>query len=201
MKPLFIETIRMENGIPLNLHRHQQRMEETLRETFGTHAKAPNLADVRLSQGEKGGRMKLRITYSSQIESLSLSPYSPKIIRSLAAVDGKDIDYHLKYADRTALQHLLAKKGTCDDILVIVDGRVTDTSYSNIAFYREGRWFVPDTCLLRGTKRQELLERRMVTEKTITIDDIQLYTRACLLNAMLDLDEVSLPTCDIVTAY
>lgn len=60
-------------------------------------------------------------------------------IRSLRLVAADDeLDYHLKYADRSALARLLQRRDDCDEILIVRDGAITDTSYSNVAFSTDG---------------------------------------------------------------
>jgi 4-amino-4-deoxychorismate lyase len=67
---------------------------------------------------------------------------------------------------------------------------VTDTSYSNIAMYKNGIWHTPESYLLNGTKRQFYLNKCMLKETRITVDKIFDYEKLSLINSMLDLSEV-----------
>ena len=50
-------------------------------------------------------------------------------------------------------------RGACDEILIIKDGHITDTSISNIVFrLPDGWWLTPFTPLLKGIMRTYLLE-------------------------------------------
>jgi 4-amino-4-deoxychorismate lyase len=91
------------------------------------------------------------------------------MVNSLKLVDVcSDFDYHLKFADRSALNSLRELRGDCDEILIVKNGYITDTSYSNVVF-TDGQHFVaPSTFLLPGTMRASLLNWGLITEATIT---------------------------------
>lgn len=67
---------------------------------------------------------------------------------------------------------LAAQKGDCDEIIIIKNGLVTDTSFTNIAIYKHGMWLTPKHPLLLGTKRAALLEKGIIQEADITVDDL-----------------------------
>jgi 4-amino-4-deoxychorismate lyase len=77
---------------------------------------------------------------------------------------------------------------TADDILIIKNGFITDTSFSNIAFFDGTQWFTPFTYLLNGTQRQHLLRQGAIVETEITPSDLKQFRYAKLINAMLDLE-------------
>ena len=101
-------------------------------------------------------------------------------IRSLRLVAADDeLDYHLKYADRSALARLLQRRDDCDEILIVRDGAITDTSYSNVAFFDGRKYVTPDTFLLNGTRRQYLLGTGVLTERRITPSDLAVSSGSC----------------------
>ena len=104
-------------------------------------------------------------------------------------VDGSGIDYTFKYADRDKLIQLQQSKGTCDEILIYQNGRITDTSYSNVVFYDGNQYITPSTYLLNGTKRRYLLERGIIKEQDIGLGDLPRFRYLFLINAMLDLED------------
>lgn len=67
---------------------------------------------------------------------------------------------------------LAAQKGDCDEIIIIKNGLVTGTSFTNIAIYKDGKWITPKHPLLLGTKRAALLEKGIIQEADITVDDL-----------------------------
>ncbi len=84
-------------------------------------------------------------------------------------------------------------KDGCDDILIVNKGLITDTSYSNVVFRKDNMYFTPNFPLLNGTKRQKLIENRIIEEAVINVETIKQYDRVWLINALLDIeDDVSL---------
>lgn len=100
----------------------------------------------------------------------------------------------MKYADRSALARLLQRRDDCDEILIVRDGAITDTSYSNVAFFDGRKYVTPDTFLLNGTRRQYLLGTGVLTERRITPSDLGGFERVVLINAMLGIeDDLAVP--------
>ena len=63
-------------------------------------------------------------------------------------------DYSFKFSNRKAIDDLLKFRNGCDDILIVRNGLITDTSYSNVVFRKDNMYFTPNFPLLNGTKRQ-----------------------------------------------
>ena len=121
-------------------------------------------------------------------EKQHFSPYVIRPVNSLRLVEDNEIDYSYKYADRSTLDALFEKRGSCDDILIIKDGYVTDTYYANIVFKStNGDWITPESCLLKGTRRTCLLQKNLIKEAVIRVSDLNNYTEARLINAMIDI--------------
>ena len=118
-----------------------------------------------------------------------LFPKCTRRVHTLKLVDGSGIDYTFKYADRDKLIQLQQSKGTCDEILIYQNGRITDTSYSNVVFYDGNQYITPSTYLLNGTKRRYLLERGIIKEQDIGLGDLPRFRYLFLINAMLDLED------------
>lgn len=203
----FIETICYENGSFQNLHLHEERMNRTrlhfsglkdklsLEEALAvTIAKEGNLAESDLQSASyqmRHHKIKCRVTYSESIESIEFEPYIPKVIRSLQLVYDDGIDYGYKYKDRSALNALLSRRGQADEILIVKNGLITDTSYSNIVFLREGKWYTPKTPLLPGTRRADYLDKKLIFPLDITPREIGQFGEARLINSMLPIEEGS----------
>jgi len=185
----FLETINVKDGEFLNLKYHQDRVEKVFRRFY---AKIPPLvlADVlTLPTSTHSVNYKCRVIYSKSIELVEFTEYIPKPVRSLKIVNDDSIDYSFKFADRRSLEVLLSKKGNCDDVLIIKNGLVTDTSYSNILFYDGRHWLTPDTPLLKGTCRQRLLDNHTIREQRVSFSDLTGFSHFMLINAMLGFDE------------
>ena len=74
------------------------------------------------------------------------------------------------------------------------NGAITDTSYSNVAFFDGQKYVTPDTYLLNGTRRQYLLGEGLLMQRRITPSELCRFERVVLINAMLGLeDDLSVP--------
>ncbi len=182
----FIETMKLENGIILNMDLHKARSQETLLHHFGIERSLPFEQLVPEGMKLKEGIFKLRVLYSKEIEEFSIEPYIAREIKKLKIVEGGDIEYQYKYEDRTAIINLLNKKVDCDDILIIKNGFVTDTSYTNIVFEDGEKLYTPDTFLLNGIKRRQLLNAGIISEKAIRAEDIANFSGYYLINSMME---------------
>ena len=138
------------------------------------------------------GLVKCRIVYGEDIQEITYTPYTPKVIQSLRLVEDNSIEYHCKYLDRDQINGLYAQRGECDDIIIVKNGMLTDSSYSNIALRQNGTWYTPSTCLLKGTRRQQLIDQGRLVEREISVDDIGKYDRVGLVNAMMGIGQISL---------
>lgn len=194
----YIESLRVVDGHICNLAYHQQRMNKTRLEVF----RQPTpllLNDVFKGIKAPSGLAKLRFVYDEAgIHDISCTPYTRKNIHSLRLVTANDIDYRYKSVDRSALNQLKEKQGECDEILIIRNNHITDTSYTNVALYDGKQWFTPSTPLLRGTMRQSLLDKGLLQERELLVSDLPNYKQISLFNAMMELGEVVLPVNKII---
>jgi|SRR5690554_523390 len=189
---MFLETICILNGIVQNINAHKKRMQETASYYGFIAPELPNIEEL-LADGIKDCRVKCRICYHNDIRSISFEKYIPKKISTLKLVNASP-DYSYKFSDRTVIEDLLQYRNGCDEILILRNGLITDTSYSNVVFSRENQLFTPYHPLLNGTKRQKLLNEGIIKEAQIDVDSLKDYDRVWLINALLDIeDDISLP--------
>ena len=189
----FVETIKIEGGKALNLNFHQARMESTMRHFFAD-APVPALADV-LSPTPDMQFYKARVVYGGQgVEDVQYAPYKMRERRSLKLVEDNEIDYSFKSTDRTCLNSLTAQKGDCDEVLIVKNGLLTDTSFTNVAVFDGERWLTPKHPLLMGTKRASLLEKHVLKEADISVETLMNAQKVSLINAMIDLGEIEITT-------
>lgn len=176
-----LETIRCEGGIPLHLSYHQHRLERSLKALgLKTHY---SLSDLILPPND--GVYRCRFLYDALGYSVEYHPYSPKKISKLKLVDASGLDYSLKYSNRKTLDELFKKREGCDDILILQNGHITDTTIANIAFYLDHQWLTPNTPLLEGTTRARLLDEGRIKIATITLYDALNAPKIALMNAMM----------------
>lgn len=176
----FIETICISDRTICLPEMHKARMCATVEKTFCQPAELTSFPTT-VPEPFRQGKVKCRIVYDTAIREVTFAPYTPRKINTLRLVDGHDIDYALKYADRSALERLREMRNGCDDILIVKDGCLTDT------------------CLLNGVRRRHLLATGQIRETRITLADLSTYTRLYLINALLDIsDNISLPVTNIL---
>jgi 4-amino-4-deoxychorismate lyase len=181
-----IETIQIRNGQALHLPYHQARFDEARRQLLGISESIllAHILDVPLAF--QNGIVKCRITYAETVEKIEWEPYTPRIVKSLQLVHADAVSYPFKFADRSAINELMLQRGRCDDILMVKNGLITDTSYSNVALSDGSRYFTPATPLLAGTCRARLLEEGRIELADIAPHDLRHFRAVMLLNAMLD---------------
>jgi 4-amino-4-deoxychorismate lyase len=138
----------------------------------------------------KSGIYKVRVSYDQTIKQIDFDSYSYRNIQSMKVVHHESVDYHLKYNDRQILQELFAQRGSCDDIIIIKNGFVGDSFAANLLFFDGEKWFTPSASLLKGTKRQFLLDHGIISEREIREEDISSYQKIGLINAMVDFEEM-----------
>lgn len=191
MEQQFVETIKIKDGKALNLSYHQARMERTIQSCFTpSRRKGIPLIGESLSTNPDMVFFKARVLYGEHgIEDIQYAPYAMRKIHSLKIVTDNDIDYAFKSTDRSELDRLTAQKGDCDDVVIVKNGLVTDTSFTNIAVFIDGRWLTPRCPLLMGTKRASLIDKGILNEADITPDDLMKAEKVSLINAMIELEE------------
>lgn len=183
---MLLETIKISGGVPQNLRYHQQRLESAQIAHFG---KCSINLFSEIHPPADGKIYKCRVNYSEQIEKIDYEPYVIRPVSSLKLIRDDEIEYRYKYADRSRIDELSARRGGCGDILIVKDGLVADTSYCNVAFYQRGHFYTPARPLLEGTARMRYLEAGLLEPAEIRPDDISKFKYAILFNAMIGIED------------
>lgn len=196
-----IESIKLNDGVYHNVLYHEQRMNRSLNALYGmsTPVKLEQLLD-KISKPDKG-LYKCRILYDDASREVNFIPYVPKNIQTLKIVYSDTISYEHKYADRSALDALVEQREEYDDILIVKNGLITDSSYANILFQKDKVWYTPATPLLRGTMRQVLIDQGAIFPDAIRKEDIPSFQHFKLINAMIGFDGLELDISKIITKY
>ncbi len=187
----FFETIKIENAQVFYLSYHQKRYESVLR-SFGVY-EYKNLKDY-IDPPAKG-LYRCRLVYKVHKKTHSIDvayiPYKKKDIQSLQVVYDDTLEYRYKSTNRDRINKLFLARGRCDDILVVKNSLVTDTSIANIAFYDDAKgWITPKEPLLKGTTRERLLEEGFLSEKDIEVQELKHFSKIALVNAMIGFDVI-----------
>jgi 4-amino-4-deoxychorismate lyase len=186
---LLIETIKVVEGQIQNAAYHNRRLNNARKELFDCKGAIDVIEHLKLKDAELNGIQRCTITYNESIVGIKVQPYTKRKIESLKLIVDNTIDYSYKYADREQLNELSAKREGCDEILIIKNGLITDTSFSNIVFFDGKKWVTPKEPLLEGTKRQQLIDELIIEAEKIKLSDLKRFSKACLINAMLEMGD------------
>lgn len=186
-----LETIRTEKGEFSNLLFHQNRMNNSRKVLFNCKDEINLFSVLQNSSGKISDNKlyKCRIIYNSKIKKIEFIPYQIPEINSLKLVNCNEIDYSHKYLNRKQINLLLAQKDKADDIIIVKNGLITDSSTANLLFYNGCHWLTPAFPLLKGTQRAKLLEQEKILLADIRPSDLHNFQKARLINAMLRFED------------
>lgn len=178
----YFETIKCEDFEVFNLDYHQKRVANTI----GLNI---NLQEYINPISEELLRCKLIYDENGVVDVLYF-PYKKREIKSFKIIFDNEIEYSKKYLNRAKLDELYEKRDDCDEVIIIKNEIVTDTTIANIAIFYENLWITSKNCLLGGTTRARLLEEKKLFEKDITLDMLKNASKVALMNAMIGFDEI-----------
>ncbi|MBO6201869.1 MAG: aminotransferase class IV [Chryseobacterium sp.] len=185
----FIESIKVEDQKVFLTELHQKRMNDTFFH-FGKECKIDIQSLFLNLEHDEDGLYKFRIEYDLDNNSKTqIVPYAISEHDDFELVIDNEIDYTFKSADRTQFQKM-KNDSSADEIIIVKENQITDTSYSNLLFLKDKTWFTPKTYLLNGVMRQSLLTSKRIKETEINLDNIKEYSHFQLINALNDFDEM-----------
>ena len=182
------ETIRLQDGVIHNIKYHNHRLNQTRKALYNSTTEIDILNH--LSNLPTDGLYKIKVIYSDEIADISIHPYKPKQITDFLCVD-TEIDYTYKYTNRDELNELTKNLKPNQEIIIIKDNLITDTSIANIALYIDNQWLTPAAPLLAGTTRARLLDKRQIKTANLSIDDLREADGIALMNAMIGFHQIN----------
>jgi len=182
----FFETVKIQKGEIQNLSFHNKRLNLTIKQNFEIDAKIDLQEHV---QQEDFSLERCKVIYEKSIKKIQFFPLIPRKFQSFKVLE-TNITYNFKNVDREDIELLMSQKGSCDDIIMIKEGLVTDTSIANIAIYDGVKWITPKKPLLKGTYRESLLKKQLLLEKDVKMKDIKNAVRFAIMNALVGFYEV-----------
>ena len=180
---MYFETIKCEDFEVYNLDYHHKRVARTI-------GKNLNLQEYINPQTNELLRCKL-VYDDNEILNVEYFTYKKREFKNFKIIFDDNIDYSKKYLNRDTLDKLYEKREDCDDIIIIKDEIVTDTSIANIAILYDDIWITSKNCLLEGTTRARLIEDKKIIEKDISLDMLYKAKKIAIFNAMLDFIELN----------
>ncbi len=185
----FIESIKIEDQKIFLLDLHQKRVNETFAH-FGKDSSIDLGKIYKNLLHDEDGLYKLKITYDLDKNfRTQLIPYAISEIDEFQIVENNSFDYAFKFEDRKEFDRMKAK-AKAEEIIIVRNNHITDTSFSNILFKKGKDWFTPITFLLNGVQRQHLLKSKKIKEAEITLQNLKEYSHFQLINAMNDFDDM-----------
>ena len=190
----FLETIQLNHGQFKRLLYHQARMNEVRNQFFPNNDSINLTGYLNKTDFPCDGLLKCRIVYDSEIRLVEFIPYSKREIHTLKLINIDIESYPYKPENRTGYNLAFEQRADCDDVIIVRNGLLTDSSYCNIALFDGKSWITPLTPLIYGVNRAELLVNKKIQENDISVDDLKNYTQIALFNAMIEFGEIILET-------
>ncbi len=176
----YFETIKCDDYEIFNLEYHEKRVARTIGMNLNLQEYIYPLTNELL---------RCKLIYNEEgIEDVQYFKYKKREIKSFKLIFDDKIDYSKKYLNRDNIDKLFSQKKEADEIIIIKNGIVTDTSIANIAIFDDSNWITSKNPLLEGTTRAKLLEEKDIFEKDITVEMLRNAKRIALMNAMIGFD-------------
>jgi 4-amino-4-deoxychorismate lyase len=180
-----LETIKIIDGEIMFPDYHNSRIKKSIYFIFNKKLDYDISKLINIPLLYKNGVVKCRFIYDDLSYRYEFAFYEKRKISTLKLVECPSITYNFKYLNREDLETCLLQKNNCDEIIIVKDGLITDTSFSNLIFFDGKKWFTPKSFLLNGTCRQRLINEQKIEEQDISIDEISYFVGFKLINAML----------------
>ncbi|WP_341226838.1 aminotransferase class IV [uncultured Arcticibacterium sp.] len=185
---LFFETVKYQKGEFFLMDYHAERLNRTRFEKLGLRNPI-NPIDFLDKLPEDDGLYKCRMNYAEGISKVTFKAYKAALHQKVLLKECGDYDYSFKYADRVYLNNAVSETDA-EDVIFLKNGKLTDASYSNLAFFDGTDWFTPKSYLLKGVKRQFLIDSGFLKVKEISKGDLTEYKKIAFINAMRDFELV-----------
>ncbi|MCL4467996.1 MAG: aminotransferase class IV [Deltaproteobacteria bacterium] len=183
------ETIKILDCAIYDAGFHNKRFNHSRSVLFGCLDYIDLRDSIKIPPEHRCGIVKCRVVYSRDIETIEYERYNKRNISTLKIVNCDNIDYSYKYCDRSGIDRLFDLRGGHDDIIIMKNNRITDSSFCNLVFDDGEKLVTPGKPLLKGTRRDKLLSENKIVQDEIRLNDLKSFKTVHLINAMLDLDE------------
>ncbi|MGE8555985.1 MAG: aminotransferase class IV [Chryseobacterium jejuense] len=185
----FIESIKVEDQEVFLLELHQKRVNQTFSH-FGKEGSIDLAKIYKNLEHDEDGLFKLRISYDMDKRiRTQMIPYAIPEIQDFQLVENNSFDYSFKFEDRKELDKM-KMKSKAEEIIIVKNNHITDTSFSNLLFLKGKDWFTPNSFLLNGAQRQHLLKQKKIKEAEITLQNIKQFSHFQIINALNDFDDM-----------
>jgi 4-amino-4-deoxychorismate lyase len=185
----FFESMALIEGKIRNLHLHQKRINQTFA-YFYPEYKAHDLQNLKFDNiNVRHTFSKFKFSYNHSEYIFENAPYQINSIEMVIPFHQPLLDYSFKYSDRLIINRLKTMVPNSAEILIIKNGTIRDTSIHNIIFSDGNEWFTPEEPLLNGTMRQFLLLNKSITERKISLQNLNQFNKFKLINALNSMED------------
>jgi 4-amino-4-deoxychorismate lyase len=179
---IYFETIKCDDSEIFNIKYHEKRIANTI---------GKNISILDYIYPPNNQLLKCKMTYSEDgIINVSFNPYKKRNLKVFKIIKNDTIKYDYKYENRNEINNNFDKKDIADEIIIVKNNFITDTSIANIAIYIDEQWITPKNPLLFGTTRQRYIDEGKLKEKDIDVNTFKKAKKLALLNAMIDFDVI-----------
>jgi 4-amino-4-deoxychorismate lyase len=197
----FVESIKLKDGVFYRLKNHQERVNKAFNAFFPEENPISIFDTLNQCAIPGEGTYKCRIVYDLNVQTVEFSPYIRREIRTLKLVETELESSVFKSEDRAGFNAAFSQRGDFDDVLLVKNGLLTDSSYSNIALFDGKDWITPRIPLIYGVNRRELLETGRLLEKDIPVENLKNFQQIALFNAMIEFGEIILDSVDLLSTF
>jgi len=178
ISPAF-ETIKAVDGVLQYIGYHQARFDKTRQACYGS---ADKISLSSLLLPPKNLTCKVRVEYAHEVLHVDYIPYLPRLINSFCIVES-NLNYTYKWSNREEINALLFEG--YDDIIIVKNGLLCDTSIANVALLIDGVWMTPKTPLLKGVTRQRLIDSGFLQVRNLTEESLKKMEKFAIMNALI----------------
>jgi para-aminobenzoate synthetase/4-amino-4-deoxychorismate lyase len=190
-----LETMALNDGEIVLLDRHLSRARSSAR-YFGFHwneAEVKNALDsVRESHPARRWRIRLIVRRNGDAHTEAISFGEPRaepltVKFAASAIDDRDPLVFHKTTARSRYEVELERCQPCDDVILWnCRGEVTESTIANVVVFSDGKHWTPprEAGLLAGTRRDELISKGELFERTITKEELAEAGSFALINSV-----------------
>ncbi|WP_067728796.1 aminodeoxychorismate synthase component I [Oceanobacillus damuensis] len=188
-----LESLGLEEGHYIVLENHLKRMQSSA-EFFGYRL---DMTAVRTSLNDfasqhKEGKWKVRLLSDRNgehyIEGKEIKPFTEPVRAELASepISKDNVFLHHKTTNRGVYENFMQQSGVYDVLLWNEELEITEFTTGNIVVEINDKLYTPPlrSGLLPGTYREDLLDKNILTEKTLRIDDLAEASKIWLINSV-----------------
>jgi len=186
---LLLETIRIDQGKPENIEAHEERISRSQIALEGHRLLCPLKEIFEETPPPVSELYKARIEYDNDLYQIDYQKYSKANISSLHVYRDNSIYYPYKFANRYQLNRIKKICPEHAEVLIVVGDRITDSTFTNLAFWNGEKWLTPKYPLLPGTRRANLIDQGIIELNDIKINQLMDFEKVKLFNAMMSWDD------------